>query len=582
MYIRRAFFTEFLENNVISGKLKYKHLIKCTASKPITKDRHNRQPMAHSLTFLLALFLCSVIVPVLVRYSHKLGLMDDPSEARKAHSKAVPRSGGIAIFLGASLTILTTAGTLLDDVTGLLLAGAVIFTFGLIDDLRNLNYWWKFIGQFGAAGLAISSGVILQTLPFIGDTGPYWLYFGVTLIFLVGVTNAINLSDGLDGLAGGSTFLCLGLIAFLSYLLDNYVVTLLSLALMGGIAGFLRFNTHPATIFMGDSGSQFIGLMAGMLAIIATRNEYFGFSSSLPLLIFGLPIFDTLYVILIRIKNGKPPFQADDSHLHHRLMRLGIAQEGSVSVYYLAQAGLLLTLFTQRYSSDAILFLTYFSFCGIALGALVLAKRLRSNGDANTQPERDQRNTFFRLLGNYFTFATAALPYALLASLVIALASSMNLAVPETQKSMYIYVALGLLPLWLFSLFRSAENSPKWLTRLITLASMSAVFYHSSFIELTAANRYVTDAALLALLIFLALCIRISRKQVFALTTQDLLIILVLMSVQVFPIPEASQYMLMRMTIYIFVIEYLIAIGKPPGRWFLTGSVAATAILAYI
>jgi UDP-GlcNAc:undecaprenyl-phosphate GlcNAc-1-phosphate transferase len=191
-----------------------------------------------------------------------------------------------------------------------------------------------------------------------------FVLLGLGAVFvLLGVTNAINLADGLDGLAGGTSLLSFSAIAILAYLADNSVVLLSCLAVMGSITGFLRFNTYPAVIFMGDGGSQFLGFSLCVLAIMLTQNELSPLSPALPLFLVGLPILDTLLVMAQRIRAGRSPFAPDMQHIHHRLLRTGFDHYEAVVVIYCLQAALVTSAYFLRFQSDLLIATIYTAFC---------------------------------------------------------------------------------------------------------------------------------------------------------------------------------------------------------------------------
>ena len=174
----------------------------------------------------------------------------------------------------------------------------------------------------------------------------------LTVLFLVGITNAINLADGLDGLAGGTTFLCLGALAMLAHSSGQIVGAALALAFAGAILGFLRFNTFPASIFMGDAGSQLLGFAVGVLSLRATQTGTTAISAATPILLLALPILDTLSVMVQRVSEGRSPFSADKNHIHHKLLALGFDHHEAVMVIYTIQADLFLLAYWLRYESD--------------------------------------------------------------------------------------------------------------------------------------------------------------------------------------------------------------------------------------
>lgn len=320
--------------------------------------------------FIVALAITTACAPLLLRWAPRIGLTDLPGH-RKVHTTAVPRVGGIAMAAG----ILVSAA-LLPHLTlpmlGVLAGLLVLLVFGVWDDRVDLDYRVKFLGQFLAVGLCMGiGGVRIEALTL--DTPlvlPSALSWALTFVFLVGVTNAVNLSDGLDGLAGGLAFLCLCAIAVLGATIGNATVTTLALIESGAILGFLRFNTHPARIFMGDGGSQMLGFSIGVLAIVATQGESGVLSASLPLLLLGLPILDTLTVIVRRLASGQSPFVSDRNHLHHQLLGLGFMHREAVALIYCVQVALFLLAYFLRFQSDVTIVTVYAAFAALLLGSL--------------------------------------------------------------------------------------------------------------------------------------------------------------------------------------------------------------------
>jgi UDP-GlcNAc:undecaprenyl-phosphate GlcNAc-1-phosphate transferase len=195
------------------------------------------------------------------------------------------------------------------------------------------------------------------------------------VIAIVGMINAINHSDGLDGLAGGESMLSLGCIAYLAYAAEGFAVMMVALAVMGGAFGFLRFNTHPARVFMGDSGSQFLGFSLGTLAVMLTQQVNTSMSMALPALILGLPIVDILAVFAQRAYQGLNWFKATKNHIHHRLLELGFDHYQSVVIIYSIQAFFVLSALALRYEADAVLLTLYLGVCGLVFALLVLGER---------------------------------------------------------------------------------------------------------------------------------------------------------------------------------------------------------------
>lgn len=323
------------------------------------------------LAFVVALATTAALIPPLTRWAPTLGLTDEPGP-RKVHSTAVPRVGGLAMVAGIVLPAFLTL-EMSRSIQGLLIGLAVLLVFGLWDDSKSLGYRAKFAGQVIAVVLCMTVGEVRIDAVIAGIQLPPWASTVLTFFFLVGVTNAVNLSDGLDGLAGGMVLLCFSGIALLAAASGNAPVTGLALIEAGAILGFLRFNTHPARVFMGDSGSQVLGFTAGVLAILATQNEITAVSGALPLLLLGVPILDTVTVMLKRLRAGRSPFSADRNHLHHKLLEVGFAHREAVALIYTMQAALLLLAYFMRFESDVAITIAFCGFAAVVLGLLRLA-----------------------------------------------------------------------------------------------------------------------------------------------------------------------------------------------------------------
>lgn len=326
------------------------------------------------LAFLIALVVTMVLIPPLMRAAVYLRAIDMPDE-RKVHTRAIPRIGGVAMVAGAVLPILFFSH--MNQTAEAFLYGiGVLLVFGFLDDRYNLKYWWKFLGQFIAVGLVVFyGGVEIQRMTFGGVYDlPQFVAIPLTVIFLVGITNAINLADGLDGLAGGTTLLSIAAIALLAQGGGENVI-LFSIAVVGATLGFLRFNTHPAQLFMGDTGSQFLGFSAGTLSVLLTQHANMALSPMLPLLLLGLPILDTLAVMTQRIYERRSPFAPDKNHIHHKLLALGFDHYEAVSLIYLAVAVLVSSAYLLRYQSDGLILVSYVGFCTAVLTLFHLANK---------------------------------------------------------------------------------------------------------------------------------------------------------------------------------------------------------------
>ncbi len=328
------------------------------------------------LPFVLALAVTMSLLPLLVRYAGHLRLLDLPSQ-RKQHAQPIPRVGGIAMAVGV-LAAVSSSGFALDNSDGTFLIGAVvIFVSGLLDDRFDLDYRAKFAGQVIACAIPLVAGGLWVHSLEIPDyvALPRILAIALTMFYFIGVTNAVNLSDGLDGLAGGTTFLCLCALGWLAYMSGATVAFGLCLAFAGAVLGFLRFNTHPAIVFMGDAGSQLLGYAIGGLGLLATQHATTIFCATLPILLLGVPILDTLQVMTRRVATGHSPFRADRGHLHHRLLALGFEHHEAVMAIYTLQAAMLIVAYLVRFENDLVVVGTFIGFATVCLVSLSIAER---------------------------------------------------------------------------------------------------------------------------------------------------------------------------------------------------------------
>jgi UDP-GlcNAc:undecaprenyl-phosphate/decaprenyl-phosphate GlcNAc-1-phosphate transferase len=229
-----------------------------------------------------------------------------------------------------------------------------------LDDRFDLNYKIKFIGQIIAALIVVLYGnVLIERIPFFEGTLPTLFAVPLTVLVLLATINAINLSDGLDGLAGGVSLLSLGTIALLAHSSQAFEILIIALAVIGSVFGFLRFNTYPAVVFMGDTGSQFLGFAVGVLTIQLTQSAAPSLSSVLPFMLLGLPIVDTLMVMVQRISKGASPFRPDRNHIHHKLLELNFDHYEAVFIIYFIQVIFVALGFALRYQWDTLVLITY-------------------------------------------------------------------------------------------------------------------------------------------------------------------------------------------------------------------------------
>jgi len=327
------------------------------------------------LALVAAMAISMMLIPILVRFAPRLGLMDRPN-MRKVHADPIPRVGGIGIVVGALVVILFLLP--LDRMTQAYVLGAlVLFVFGVWDDSSEIGHYPKFLGQFIAVAIVVFYGELhVISFPFV-PSGEISTTFGIpfTFLALIGMINAINHSDGLDGLAGGESLFSLGAISLLAVLADGTVALTIALTVIGGIFGFLRFNTHPARVFMGDSGSQFLGYTLGFLVILLTQKVEPELSPAVVLLLLGLPVMDILVVLVKRARARINLFRATRNHVHHRLLDLGFIHQESVIIIYSLQMVFVTSGVLLRYESNVLITAVYLTLCAVLFGMLAWAER---------------------------------------------------------------------------------------------------------------------------------------------------------------------------------------------------------------
>ena len=328
-----------------------------------------------------------VIIPFMIRIAPYIGMVDMPDQ-RKVHAQPVPRVGGIGIVIGSLLAIIIWLP--LDDLNiSYIVASLILFLFGALDDSFELGHYVKFIGQFISVGIVIHFGdVWIQNIPFWDESLSPLIGKPFTFFAIVGMINAINHSDGLDGLAGGESLLSLCCIAYLAYIVEGINLTIFSLAVIGGVLGFIRFNNHPARIFMGDSGSQFLGFSLAVLTILLSQQVHMSISMALPLLILGLPVIDIIAVFILRAYNGMNLFRASKNHIHHRLLELNFDHYQSVIVIYSVQALFVISAVLFRYEADLFIVLAYISAITLIFTLLVVAENTGWKNNADTHDSK--------------------------------------------------------------------------------------------------------------------------------------------------------------------------------------------------
>jgi UDP-GlcNAc:undecaprenyl-phosphate/decaprenyl-phosphate GlcNAc-1-phosphate transferase len=334
----------------------------------------------YSLLFLgLTSALLSLLLTPLVRnLAWRFGLVDLPNQKRKIHVAPTPRMGGVAISLsvlcayGLLLFVRLSSGHIvwqnLPLVTRLAPAIAIVFLAGLVDDIVTLSPWSKLSAQLIAAVYAWFCGIHVATLA--GHSFVGLVSFLATLFWIVLCTNAINLIDGLDGLAAGISLFAMLAMVVSSLLTHNYPMALAVVPLAGALLGFLRYNFHPASIFLGDSGSMTLGFLLGCFGAVWSEKSTTLLGLTAPLLVLAVPIFDVVMAVARRFLRGRPIFSADRAHVHHKLLALGLAPRKVDLIIYLicavgAAASVLLTISHDRYRGFALVLVCLAAWLGL-------------------------------------------------------------------------------------------------------------------------------------------------------------------------------------------------------------------------
>ena len=290
----------------------------------------------HLFLFLLTFLTTLFITPLVIYFSKKFNFVDVPNY-RKVHDTPKPLLGGIAILTGCTTGLLYLKPNE-DFILPVIIGGAIIITVGLLDDKYNISPKAKLLGQICATAIVVFSGIKIDffIIPFVGERIELG-FFGYIIAFLwiIGITNSINLIDGLDGLASGISAIALTSILVLSIINGHVFVISLTIILIGSILGFLPYNFYPAKIFLGDTGALFLGYCISVISILGLYKSVTIFSLVLPIVVLAVPIFDTMFAIIRRILNKQNISVADKSHLHHRLLAIGFSHRNTVLIIYL-------------------------------------------------------------------------------------------------------------------------------------------------------------------------------------------------------------------------------------------------------
>lgn len=314
-----------------------------------------------AIAFLLAFIVSFMATPWSIKWAYKIKAIDVPKDDRRMHKKTMPKFGGIAVIAGFLISIiyllfvmsiegnidLLNTDSYYKKLIGIFLGIIVITLTGTLDDIRTLKPYQKLFGQIVAAIIVVSFGVVIDeiNIPLLNEIGlSSGLLKFITVVWIVGITNAINLMDGLDGLSSGITLIsCVSLLIIFALNGSPIIAIVMIASLTGALIGFLPFNFAPAKTYIGDTGSNFLGFMLAIISILGVAKTYTLVVIVLPILVLALPILDVIWAIFRRIKNGKSLkaiFSADNGHVHHKLVRKGFSQKQAVLILYGASAAI--------------------------------------------------------------------------------------------------------------------------------------------------------------------------------------------------------------------------------------------------
>jgi len=338
------------------------------------------------LALLVALVISFLMTPVVKTFAYKVGAIDVPKDSRRMHHVPIPRLGGLAIFIGFLVSLLLFTNVRGDrQMQGILMGAVIIVILGVVDDIMPLPALFKFVVQIAAALIPTLQGVVIHVIsnPNLISDNPYWnmgnLSIPITVLWIVAITNSVNLIDGLDGLANGVSAISATTMLVIALLVSESQVAIAMAALVGACVGFMPYNMNPAKMFMGDTGATFLGYILATMSIQGLFKFYALISFAVPFLILGLPIFDTAFAFIRRIAHGQSPMKADRSHVHHRLIDMGLSQKQAVATLYVISAILGLSAVVLTTSGELKAMIFFLALCIVAAVAarVVFPKELK-------------------------------------------------------------------------------------------------------------------------------------------------------------------------------------------------------------
>ncbi len=507
--------------------------------------------MLFIFAFIISLVPTMILIPPIMKWADIIGAIDIP-DARKVHKHAIPRVGGIAMVAGTIISIAILAEFDQQLIT-ILVGFAVIWGFGLWDDKCDLNYKIKFLGQLLAVIIVVTWGdVIVRNVPFLDMDMPDYLAIPFTIFALVGITNAINLSDGLDGLAGGTSLISISMIALLAYDAGGDLVVLICMAVAGSILGFLRHNTYPARLFMGDTGSQFLGFSLGILVIILSQTVNPAMSPVVALFILGLPILDTFAVMSQRIYEKRSPFSPDKNHIHHKLLELGFDHYEAVFIIYLMQSSMLVLAYFLLYESDSLLAIIYLLVAFIVLGSFQLARVSTWRFHEKPEAKNSALSSFVEILRTRGLLTKV--PIRVLGISLILIFFSGVIFAEQISLDMLILAAVLLAMLAISSVVKHERGV--FIEKIVVYVVSVMAVYMLGGIGRESDINYIINFIFALLLIAFVLRIRFSKDKSFQVTPLDYLVIILIIVVPNLPEVHLEDSNIGEMAIKLVILFY--------------------------
>lgn len=527
---------------------------------------------------LMSMAISMVLIPLFIRCAPALGMIDAP-DPRKVHSVPIPRVGGLGIVIGAMIPMLIWLP--FNDLTiSIFLGAGILLIFGTWDDISELGHYVKFIGQFLAAGIVVYYGdLYVSYFPLQNyETIPETIGRPFTVVAIVGVINAINHSDGLDGLAGGESLISLGVITYLAFTFHSELMLVVSAAVIGGIFGFLRFNSHPAQVFMGDGGSQFLGFILAILVLLLTQQVNTTLSPALPALLLGLPIIDILAVFFLRAKHKMNLFKATRNHIHHRLLDIGFQHYESVMFIYTVQFILIVSAIPLMYDTDLNVLLFYLAICTVVFVFLTVSER----SGFKIHPKENTKDIFVTFVEKYPSMKNVPL---------IAMESGLSLFILATAlivSDVPKDFAVSSLVLLLLLLFVLASGKLGYqFYRLILFVTIGFSVYLSTNFPVS----WLSENIDLVFIYFIAMSIlgfaviKMTLRNEFKITPLDYLVIALVLLIEFLPGGNEDRdkviWMIVQMVVLFYICELLIQNMKNRRNRFSGTVVLALSLIAY-